>query len=37
LIVDLGCGSGRLALELNRAGYECLGIDQSAAMSSLGS
>jgi SAM-dependent methyltransferase len=32
LVVDLGCGSGRLARELNRAGYEVLGIDQSPAM-----
>jgi len=32
LIIDLGCGSGRLALELNRAGYGCRGLDQSAAM-----
>jgi SAM-dependent methyltransferase len=32
LVVDLGCGSGRWAFELNRAGYRVLGIDQSAAM-----
>ena len=32
LIVDLGCGSGRLAEKLTRAGYEVLGIDISAAM-----
>jgi SAM-dependent methyltransferase len=32
LIVDLGCGSGRWARELNRAGYDVLGIDQSPAM-----
>jgi len=32
LVVDLGCGSGRWAAELNRAGYRVLGIDQSAAM-----
>ena len=32
LVVDLGCGSGRWARELNRAGYEVFGVDQSAAM-----
>lgn len=32
LIVDLGCGSGLLAQELTRAGYELLGIDLSEAM-----
>jgi SAM-dependent methyltransferase len=32
VIVDLGCGSGRWARKLNRAGYEVLGIDQSPAM-----
>ena len=32
LVVDLGCGSGRWAGELSRAGYRVLGIDQSAAM-----
>jgi len=32
LVVDLGCGSGRWAAELNRAGYRVLGVDQSAAM-----
>jgi SAM-dependent methyltransferase len=32
LVVDLGCGSGRWARELNQAGYEVLGIDQSPAM-----
>jgi SAM-dependent methyltransferase len=32
LVVDLGCGSGRWARELNRAGYRVLGIDQSPAM-----
>jgi SAM-dependent methyltransferase len=32
LIVDLGCGSGRWACELNRAGYDVLGVDQSLAM-----
>ncbi|MGO9275526.1 MAG: class I SAM-dependent methyltransferase [Terriglobia bacterium] len=31
LVVDLGCGSGRWACELNRAGYEVLGVDQSPA------
>jgi len=35
LVVDLGCGSGRLADQLNRAGYDCLGVDQSAAMLKL--
>jgi SAM-dependent methyltransferase len=32
LVVDLGCGSGRWAAELNRAAYRVLGVDQSAAM-----
>ncbi|MGH9688731.1 MAG: class I SAM-dependent methyltransferase [Candidatus Acidiferrales bacterium] len=32
LVVDLGCGSGRWARELNRAGYDVLGIDQSPSM-----
>lgn len=32
LVIDLGCGSGRWARELNRAGYEVLGVDQSRAM-----
>ena len=32
LVVDLGCGSGRWARELNRAGYEVVGVDQSRAM-----
>jgi SAM-dependent methyltransferase len=32
LVVDLGCGSGRWARELNRAGYDVLGVDQSRAM-----
>jgi SAM-dependent methyltransferase len=32
LVIDLGCGSGRWAAELNQAGYSVLGIDQSAAM-----
>jgi SAM-dependent methyltransferase len=31
LVVEFGCGSGRWAGELNRAGYEVLGIDQSSA------
>ncbi|MGD0224424.1 MAG: class I SAM-dependent methyltransferase [Terriglobia bacterium] len=31
LVIDLGCGSGRWAHELNRAGYEVLGVDQSSA------
>jgi SAM-dependent methyltransferase len=35
LVVDLGCGSGRWAAELNRAGYKVLGVDQSAAMIGL--
>lgn len=35
LVVDLGCGSGRWARELNRAGYSVLGVDQSAAMIGL--
>jgi SAM-dependent methyltransferase len=35
LIVDLGCGSGRWAAELNRAGYQVVGVDQSAAMIAL--
>jgi len=30
MVVDLGCGSGRWARELDRAGYRVLGIDQSA-------
>lgn len=32
LVVDLGCGSGRWARELNRAGYQVFGVDQSSAM-----
>ncbi|MGC2419634.1 MAG: class I SAM-dependent methyltransferase [Candidatus Acidiferrales bacterium] len=32
LVIDLGCGSGRWACELNRAGYDVLGVDQSRAM-----
>jgi SAM-dependent methyltransferase len=35
LVVDLGCGSGRWARELNRAGYDELGVDQSRAMIAL--
>jgi len=31
LVIDLGCGSGRWARELNQAGYEVLGVDQSPA------
>jgi SAM-dependent methyltransferase len=32
LVVDLGCGSGILARKLCDAGYDLLGVDQSAAM-----
>ena len=32
LVIDLGCGSGLWAHELSKAGYDVLGIDQSAAM-----
>jgi SAM-dependent methyltransferase len=32
LVVDLGCGSGLWARELDRAGYPVLGVDISAAM-----
>ena len=35
LVVDLGCGSGRWAAELLRAGYEVEGIDLSRAMIAL--
>jgi SAM-dependent methyltransferase len=35
LVVDLGCGSGILARELTRAGYDVLGIDPSPAMIAL--
>jgi SAM-dependent methyltransferase len=35
LIVDLGCGSGRWASALNRAGYQVLGVDQSPSMIKL--
>ena len=31
LVIDLGCGSGRWARELNRNGYAAVGIDQSRA------
>lgn len=31
LVTDLGCGSGRWAGELNQAGYEVFGLDQSPA------
>ncbi|HEY0708585.1 MAG TPA: class I SAM-dependent methyltransferase [Polyangia bacterium] len=31
-IIDLGCGSGRLAAPVSRAGYDVLGIDQSESM-----
>ncbi|HUI43241.1 MAG TPA: class I SAM-dependent methyltransferase [Terriglobia bacterium] len=31
LVIDLGCGSGRWARELNRAGYDVFGVDQSSA------
>jgi SAM-dependent methyltransferase len=31
LVVDLGCGSGRWARELNQRGYEVIGVDQSPA------
>jgi SAM-dependent methyltransferase len=34
-VIDLGCGSGILAAELNRAGYQVLGVDISPAMISL--
>jgi SAM-dependent methyltransferase len=32
MVVDLGCGSGILAAELLRAGYDVAGVDMSAAM-----
>lgn len=35
LVIDLGCGSGRFARELTRAGYRVFGIDQSPAMIKL--
>lgn len=35
LIVDVGCGSGILARELTRAGFEVLGIDASPSMIEL--
>jgi SAM-dependent methyltransferase len=34
-VLELGCGAGRVALALARAGYDVLGIDNSAAMLSL--
>jgi len=34
-VVDLGCGSGRWASELNRTGFDELGIDQSPAVITL--
>jgi SAM-dependent methyltransferase len=35
LVVDLGCGSGRWARELHRAGYDVLGIDRSRGLLAL--
>jgi SAM-dependent methyltransferase len=35
LVVDLGCGSGIVAHELTRAGYEVLGVDSSPEMIKL--
>ncbi|HKR64615.1 MAG TPA: methyltransferase domain-containing protein [Thermoanaerobaculia bacterium] len=35
LVVDVGCGSGVLARELTRAGFDVLGIDASPAMIAL--
>ncbi|HUK25309.1 MAG TPA: class I SAM-dependent methyltransferase [Terriglobales bacterium] len=32
LVIDLGCGSGILARELTRSGYDVLGVDISSAM-----
>ena len=32
LVIDLGCGCGHWARELNRAGYRVLGVDQSPSM-----
>ncbi len=32
LVLDLGCGSGRWAAELNGSGYQVWGVDQSRAM-----
>lgn len=31
-VLDVGCGTGRVAIELARAGYEVVGVDLSAAM-----
>ena len=35
LVIDLGCGSGGWARELNRNGYAALGVDQSPAFTRL--
>lgn len=34
-VLELGCGSGRIALALARAGFEVTGVDRSAAMLAL--
>jgi SAM-dependent methyltransferase len=31
-ILDAGCGTGRVAVELTRRGYECVGVDVDASM-----
>lgn len=31
-ILDAGCGTGRVAKELTRRGYRCVGVDEDAAM-----
>jgi SAM-dependent methyltransferase len=31
-ILDAGCGTGRVAIELARRGYDCVGVDVSASM-----
>ncbi|MTI95624.1 MAG: class I SAM-dependent methyltransferase [Firmicutes bacterium] len=36
-IIDLGCGTGNLALRLSRAGFQVIGIDISPAMLSIAS